>query len=45
MRGPNALRHTFATWFPLHADDRWLLAKLMVTDVDMIELHYGHLTT
>ena len=42
-RGPNALRHTFATWFLLHSDDRWLLAKLMGTGVDMIELHYGHL--
>jgi integrase len=43
QRGPNALRHTFATWFLLHSDDRWLLAKLMGTGVDMIELHYGHL--
>ena len=42
-RGPNALRHTFATWFLLHSDDRWLLAKLMGTSVDMIEQHYGHL--
>ena len=42
-RGPNALRHTFATWFLLHSDDRWLLAKLMGTCVDMIEQHYGHL--
>jgi integrase len=41
--GPNALRHTFATWFLLESDDRWLLAKLMGTSVDMIELHYGHL--
>ncbi len=43
QRGPNALRHTFATWFLLQSDDRWLLAKLMGTGVDMIELHYGHL--
>jgi hypothetical protein len=42
-RGPNALRHTFATWFLLHSDDRWLLAKLMGTSVNMIEAHYGHL--
>ena len=42
-RGPNALRHTFATWFLLHSDDRWLLAKLMGTRIDMIEQHYGHL--
>jgi integrase len=42
-RGPNALRHTFATWFLIHSDDRWLLAKLMGTSVDMIEQHYGHL--
>ena len=42
-RGPNVLRHTFATWFLLHSDDRWLLAKLMGTGVDMIEQHYGHL--
>lgn len=42
-RGPNVLRHTFATWFLLHSDDRWLLAKLMGTSVDMIEQHYGHL--
>ena len=42
-RGPNALRHTFATWFLFHSDDRWLLAKLMGTSVDMIEEHYGHL--
>lgn len=35
--------HTFATWFLLHSDDRWLLAKLMGTSVDMIEAHYGHL--
>ena len=42
-RGPNALRHTFATWFLLYSDDRWLLAKLMGTSVDMIEQHYGHL--
>jgi len=42
-RGPNALRHTFATWFLLHSDDRWLLAKLMGTSVDMIEQHYRHL--
>lgn len=42
-RGPNALRHTFATWFLLHSDDRWLLAKLMGTGVDMIEQHYGHM--
>jgi integrase len=40
---PNALRHTFATSFLVHSDDRWLLAKLMGTGVDMIELHYGHL--
>jgi len=33
----------FATWFPLESDDRWLLAKLMGTSVDMIERHYGHL--
>jgi hypothetical protein len=31
------------TWFLLHSDDRWLLAKLMGTGVDMIELHDGHL--
>jgi integrase len=43
QRVPNALRHPFATWFLLHSDDRWLLAKLMGTGVDMIELHYGHL--
>lgn len=42
-RGPNALRHTFATWFLLHSDDRWLLAQLMGTGVDMIEQHYGHM--
>ena len=42
-RGPNALRHTFATWFLLHSDDRWLLAKLMGTSIDMVEQHYGHL--
>ncbi len=42
-RGPNALRHTFATWFLLESDDRWLLAKLMGSSVDMIEAHYGHL--
>jgi integrase len=42
-RGPNALRHTFATWFLLHSDDRWLLGKLMGTSIDMIEQHYGHL--
>ena len=42
-RGPNALRHTFATWFLVESDDRWLLAQLMGTNVAMIEQHYGHL--
>jgi integrase len=42
-RGPNALRHTFATWFLVESDDRWLLAQLMGTSVAMVEQHYGHL--
>jgi integrase len=42
-RGPNSLRHTFATWFLIESDDRWLLAKMMGTSVQMIEQHYGHL--
>jgi hypothetical protein len=41
-RGPNALRQTFATRFLIVSDDRWLLAQLMGTSVDMIEQHYAH---
>jgi hypothetical protein len=42
-RGPNALRHSFASFAIRNGIDAFRLARLMGTSVQMIDQHYGHL--
>jgi integrase len=42
-RGPNALRHSFATEALRNGMPTFTLGRVMGTSVQMIELHYGHL--
>ena len=44
VRGPYTLRHTFATNALAAGMAPFMLCKLMGTSLEMIDLHYGHLT-